>query len=50
MEVIQYAVKAGDPDFTIVAKCNRIPESDLWGNYETLNDDPQPFSVVQQMS
>lgn len=41
MEVTTYEVKQGDNLFSIAEKYGLRPETVLWGNYETLRDNPQ---------
>ena len=41
MDVITYTVQAGDNLFRIAEQFNLRPETVLWGNYETLRDNPQ---------
>ena len=40
VEVLRYTVQRGDSVFGIAKKFDLEPESVLWGNYDTLNDDP----------
>ena len=40
VEVLRYTVQRGDSVFGIAKKFDLEPESILWGNYDTLNDDP----------
>ncbi len=40
VEVLRYTVQRGDSVFAIAKKFDLEPESILWGNYDTLNDDP----------
>jgi len=40
VEVLRYTVQRGDSIFGIAKTFGLEPESILWGNYETLNDDP----------
>lgn len=40
VEVLRYTVQRGDSIFGIARTFGLEPESILWGNYETLNDDP----------
>lgn len=39
-EVTQYTVESGDSIFSIAGKFNLQPETILWGNRDTLSDDP----------
>jgi len=38
--VLRYTVQAGDSVFGIAKEFDLEPETVLWGNYDTLNDDP----------
>jgi LysM repeat protein len=40
VEVLRYTVQRGDSVFGIAKSFGLEPESILWGNYDTLNDDP----------
>jgi LysM repeat protein len=40
VEVLRYTVQRGDSVFGIAKNFGLEPESILWGNYDTLNDDP----------
>jgi LysM repeat protein len=40
VEILRYTVQRGDSVFGIAKTFGLEPESILWGNYETLNDDP----------
>ncbi|MCX6070286.1 MAG: M23 family metallopeptidase [Chloroflexi bacterium] len=40
VEVLRYTVQRGDSVFGIAKTFGLEPESILWGNYDTLNDDP----------
>jgi LysM repeat protein len=40
VEVLRYTVQRGDSVFGIAKAFGLKPESILWGNYDTLNDDP----------
>ena len=44
-EPIEYSVQLGDSIFGISKQFSVEPESVLWANYETLNDDPHLISV-----
>lgn len=50
VEVINYEVQPGDNLFDIAKKYNLAPETLLWGNYETLQDNPQFLSPGQQLN
>lgn len=43
--IIEYTVVAGDSIFGIAQKFDLKPETILWANYETLNDDPHMISI-----
>ncbi len=43
--ILDYTVEAGDSIFGISKKYEVKPESILWANYDTLNDDPHTISV-----
>ncbi|MCJ7621913.1 MAG: LysM peptidoglycan-binding domain-containing protein, partial [Anaerolineaceae bacterium] len=47
LDVITYEVQQGDTLFGIGEKFNLSPETILWGNYETLYDDPHSLSPGQ---
>lgn len=40
VDVLRYTVQRGDSVFGIAKRFDLKPESILWGNYDTLNDDP----------
>ncbi len=42
---LRYKVEQGDSVFSIATAYNLQPESVLWANYDTLNDDPQMLEV-----
>ncbi|MBI9051450.1 MAG: peptidoglycan DD-metalloendopeptidase family protein [Anaerolineaceae bacterium] len=44
-DVIVYRVEAGDAIFRIAGKYDLKPESVLWANYDSLNDDPQMIEI-----
>jgi murein DD-endopeptidase MepM/ murein hydrolase activator NlpD len=44
---VEYEVQQGDTLFGIAERYNLEPESVLWANYETLNDDPHRLSPGQ---
>lgn len=44
-DVIIYTIQAGDSVFGISQKFNITPETILWANKDTLNDDPHMISV-----
>ena len=45
MEVEQYTVKKGDSIFALANQYQLKPDTILWSNYETLNDNPDTISV-----
>ena len=49
-EVITYTVKQGDNLFKIAEFYGLKPETVLWGNYETLKDNPQMLSPDQVLN
>lgn len=52
VDVISYEVQAGDSLFGIAEKFNLEPETILWGNYDTLQDNPhvlQPGQILNIM-
>lgn len=50
VDVITYTVKTGDSLFSIAEMFNIKPETVLWGNYETLNDNPHLLSTGQVLN
>lgn len=50
MEVISYEVQQGDTVFGIAENYNLEPESILWGNYDTLQDDPHRLAPGQELN
>ncbi len=44
-EVVQYTVEKGDSIFGIAQEFNIKPDTILWANYDTLNDNPDMISV-----
>lgn len=48
-EPTTYTVQKGDSLFGIASKYDLKPESVLWANYDTLNDDPHSISVGQDL-
>lgn len=50
VDVITYTVKTGDSLFSIAEMFNIKPETLLWGNYETLNDNPHLLSTGQVLN
>ena len=49
-DVIIYEVEKGDTIFRIAEKYNLSPETILWGNYETLYDDPHSLTPGQMLN
>ena len=49
-EVVKYTVDVGDSLFGIAEQYEIEPESVLWANYDTLNDDPHLISVGVQLN
>jgi murein DD-endopeptidase MepM/ murein hydrolase activator NlpD len=49
-EVITYTVKTGDNLFSIAEIYGLKPETLLWGNYETLKDNPEVLQVDQVLN
>jgi LysM repeat protein len=49
-DVITYEVQQGDTIFGIAEKFNLAPETILWGNYETLYDDPHSLTPGQMLN
>jgi len=43
--VVEYTVVAGDSIFGIAQKYELKPDTILWANYDTLNDDPHMISI-----
>jgi len=50
VDVISYTVQAGDSVFSIADKFGLKPETVLWGNFETLNDNPHLLSKGQELT
>ncbi|MBN2502526.1 MAG: peptidoglycan DD-metalloendopeptidase family protein [Anaerolineales bacterium] len=50
VEVVKYTVQSGDNIFDIAEKYNLEPETLLWGNYETLQDNPQFIAPGQELN
>lgn len=48
--ILRYTVQAGDAVFSIADKYGIKPETLLWGNYETLNDDPHLLKPGQELN
>jgi murein DD-endopeptidase MepM/ murein hydrolase activator NlpD len=50
VDVITYTVQTGDSVFSIADKFGLKPETILWGNFETLNDNPHLLSKDQELT
>ena len=50
VEVITYPVEAGDSVFQIAEKFSLKPETILWGNYDTLADNPHRLRPGQELN
>jgi murein DD-endopeptidase MepM/ murein hydrolase activator NlpD len=50
VDVLSYTVQAGDNLFLIADKYGLKPETILWGNYETLHDNPQFLAIGQVLN
>jgi murein DD-endopeptidase MepM/ murein hydrolase activator NlpD len=48
-DVIYYTIQSGDSVFGISQKFNIKPETILWANKDTLNDDPHMISIDQEL-
>ncbi len=48
-EITEYEVKQGDTIIGIAEKFNLKPQSILWGNFDTLADDPHRLQVGQKL-
>lgn len=48
-ETTQYTIKKGDSIFGIANQFKIKPESILWSNYATLNDDPHMISIGMEL-
>lgn len=44
-EVVEYTIEKGDSIFGIAQRYKLKPETILWANYDTLNDDPHMISI-----
>ncbi len=50
IEILRYTVQNGDAVFSIARKFGIEPETVLWGNFETLNDDPHLLRPGQELT
>jgi hypothetical protein len=50
VDILRYTVQAGDSVFGIAERFDLEPETILWGNYETLNDDPHLLRPGQELN
>lgn len=50
VEVLRYTVQEGDSVFGIAERFELKPETILWGNFETLNDDPHLLRPGQELN
>ncbi len=50
VEVLRYTVQPGDSVFAIADRFTIEPETVLWGNYETLEDDPHLLRPGQELN
>jgi hypothetical protein len=50
VDVITYTVETGDSLFSIAEEYNLKPETILWGNFETLEDNPHLLSTGQVLN
>lgn len=50
VDVLTYTVKQGDSVFGIADKFGLKPETILWGNYETLKDNPHSLRPGQELN
>ena len=50
VDVITYTVETGDSLFSIAEQFNIKPETVLWGNFETLEDNPNMLSTGQVLN
>ena len=49
-EIVRYAVQRGDTLFGIAERFGLQPETLLWGNYDTLKDDPHSLRPGQELN
>lgn len=50
VDVTSYTVEQGDSVFSIADKFSLKPETILWGNFETLEDDPHMIKIGQELN
>ncbi len=50
LEILHYTVQEGDTIFGISEKFGLTPQTILWGNYNTLLDDPHRLKAGQELS
>ncbi len=50
VDVVRYTVQSGDAVFSIASKFGLKPETILWGNYDTLRDDPHLLRPGQELN
>ena len=50
VDVITYTVQPGDSLFSIAAEFNLKPETILWGNFETLEENPHVVNAGQELN
>lgn len=50
VDVLRYTVQSGDTLFGIAERFGIKPETVLWGNFETLNDDPHLLRPGQELN
>ena len=50
VEVLRYTVQTGDSVFGIAERFNLQPESVLWGNFDTLEDNPETLRPGQELN
>ncbi|MBT7783082.1 MAG: LysM peptidoglycan-binding domain-containing protein, partial [Anaerolineae bacterium] len=48
--ILQYTVSRGDSTFSISEEFNIEPETILWANYDTLEDNPHNLRVGQELN
>ena len=50
IDVLRYTVQTGDSVFGIASQFQLEPETILWGNFETINDDPHLLRPGQELN